>query len=144
MTISCWDQDPARRPTMTGVVGFLLEWPVFPFSVKLSFLYASCSYTLQAINPSSSTLAPWRPARKADDGTNHPLISPTSANVESAASQQSSPREVPGNLNPMPNVPRPGDSENTCGSFCKQFSDKSRAPSDSGDSDVRSRCRRPS
>ena len=36
MTLSCWHQDPARRPTMAGVVGFLREWLVFSFPMELS------------------------------------------------------------------------------------------------------------
>jgi len=29
MTVRCWQQDPAHRPTMAGVVGLLREWLVF-------------------------------------------------------------------------------------------------------------------
>ena len=28
MTVNCWQQDPARRPTIAAVVGFLREWQV--------------------------------------------------------------------------------------------------------------------
>jgi len=29
MTLRCWEKDPASRPTVMEVVGFLREWPVF-------------------------------------------------------------------------------------------------------------------
>jgi len=32
MTIRCWHQDPAQRPTMTEVVGIVRKWLAFPLS----------------------------------------------------------------------------------------------------------------
>ena len=34
MTLRCWQQDPARRPTVTEVVGLLREWSVFSLSAE--------------------------------------------------------------------------------------------------------------
>ena len=34
MTVRCWRQDPAHRPTMAKVVRLLREWPVFSLSSK--------------------------------------------------------------------------------------------------------------
>ena len=36
-TLSCWDQDPVRLPTMAKVVGFLREWPVFSLPTEPTF-----------------------------------------------------------------------------------------------------------
>ena len=156
MTLSCWHQDPAHRPTMAGVVGFLREWLVFSLFMEQNFLHTSCSYTLRAANPSSSTLAPWRPAGKVDDVINHAPISLVPTNEKPAApqpsgisqhpGQPSSPHEVPTRLDSIFDVPHSGISENSYGPLCESLSDETRVPSDSGNSDgVHSlRRRRPS
>ena len=36
MTVRCWNQDPAQRPTIREVVRLLREWSVLPLPLPLS------------------------------------------------------------------------------------------------------------
>jgi len=67
MTIDCWQDDPARRPTMAAVADFL----------------RGC-YALHAVDPTLSTLSPWNPTGKV--GNIYRIISPT----QSAGTQHKS------------------------------------------------------
>jgi len=136
MTVSCWQQDPARRPTMARVVGFLREWLVFSLLVEPNSLRASCSYTLRATNPS---LASWRPAGKVDDVTNPGPVSMTPTNgTQSLTTPQhprppsSQARDSSEGQNPMFNTHRSGVSHDSCGSSFDSLSGEHRAPFISG------------
>jgi len=75
MTCKCWRQDPARRPTVTEVVGLLRKWSVFFLSMELKSRRAPCSYKQRNVNPPLSNLAPRPLAEGVDTTTDHTLIS---------------------------------------------------------------------
>jgi len=65
MTVNCWQQDPAHRPIITTVVGFLREF-----------------YTLRTTNRPLSTLAPWQPTGDANNTAIHVITPPTPVDEE--------------------------------------------------------------
>ena len=84
VTLRCWQQDPAHRPTVTEVVEFLREWSVFSLSMEPASLHSSCSYRLRAMNPPLSGLASCLRAESVNAAMSRTLISRVPANKETS------------------------------------------------------------
>ena len=69
MASRCWQQDPARRPTATEVVGQLREWSVLLPSVESTSRHASCRHRLRTMDPSSGP-PPRQPLKNGGTTTN--------------------------------------------------------------------------
>jgi hypothetical protein len=82
MTVDCWQDEPARRPTMAAVVEFLREWSAISLNrVRVLTdtsvaLPSPCSYTTHTVDPSLSTLTPWKSSGIAADTSIYGVISP--------------------------------------------------------------------
>lgn len=89
MTVKCWQQDPARRPTITAVVGLLREWSVISFFAQPMYRDASRSYTLRTANRPLSTLPLSQLTGGANGTTVHVIALPTPTDEESSPIQSS-------------------------------------------------------
>jgi len=80
MTLKCWEQDPADRPTVTEVVKLLREWSVLSLSIEPTSLHGCCSYRLRTVNPSPSNLTPGSPVENTNTAASHATISQAPVN----------------------------------------------------------------
>jgi len=92
MTCKCWRQDPARRPTVTEVVGLLREWSVFFLSTEPTSRHPPCSYK-QRTNTPLSNIAP------------HPLVKNVDVTADRAPIPQMPTNGEPAQINP-PGTPQ--------------------------------------
>ena len=132
MTLSCWQHDPAHRPTTARVVGFLREWSAIPLVRRVNVLIFFCSYTLLAAGSPLSASA-WQQTRNVDDAANQGSISPNSSRT-SQHSGQSQTHETSSSLYSTFNINYPDIFLNSHGPSREPLSDESRTPFYSGNS----------
>jgi len=92
ITLRCWRQDPAYRPTVTEVVGLLREWSVFSPSMEPKSRHAPRSYKQRTVNTPLYNLAPRPLVKNVDVTADHALISQMPMNGNLAPTK---PSEIP-------------------------------------------------
>ena len=125
MTCKCWRQDPARRPTVTEVVGLLREW--FSLSMEPTSRHTPRSYKQRTVNTPSSNLAPRPLVKNADVTADHALISKMPSNGNPAPTKPSGTPQRSDQTNVQTHKPS-SDISPVLGSPCEPLSDGSHTP----------------
>jgi len=99
MTLRCWQQDPALRPTVTEVAGLLREWLAFSVSTRPTSQHSPCSYRLRTLNPSLPELASRPPVEGVDAATINTPISQMCTNGKPTPKEPSGTPQQPDQMN---------------------------------------------
>jgi len=137
MTLSCWQQDPSRRPTAAGVVRNLREWSAASLPAEPASRRDSRSYTLRAANMPSPALVPLQRVRSVGDVTSHAPILLTPSDGTPAPTQPSGTTYHSDQSNPQTHEisTEPSSIGVSCDPHSllhEQSPDESHAPSNSG------------